>query len=296
MVDVEASMQARVRKGNEVYDRTTGNMVYATFVHRETRPIKGMPDPHTHHHVYVLNATFDPIEQEWKAGKFRKIKEDSPFFQAAFNARLASKLVAGGYSIRRTETHFELASVSRELINKFSKRTKEIDEKAQREGITSATEKAKLGLRSREKKLKTPLPPAAQLAWWRTQMSPAERESLQPSNVRGASSDLMDSDAAKALTVEHLFANQSVSRPLHVAAEYLRRGIGRVTVADAMEFLKDPRLILRHEKVTTAQALAEEREMINTVAKGHFSLDKRRPIGGWSLPLPDHLSSEQVIA
>lgn len=55
------------------------------------------------------------------------LKADAPFFEAAFNARLADKLLASGYGIRRTERDFELASVSRELIEKFSKRTLEID-------------------------------------------------------------------------------------------------------------------------------------------------------------------------
>jgi hypothetical protein len=44
------------------------------------------------------------------------LKADAPFFEAAFNARLADKLIAAGYGIRRTERDFELASVSRELI------------------------------------------------------------------------------------------------------------------------------------------------------------------------------------
>jgi hypothetical protein len=37
-------------------------------------------------------------------------------------------LVESGYAIRRTDRDFELASVSRELIEKFSKRTKMIEQ------------------------------------------------------------------------------------------------------------------------------------------------------------------------
>ena len=39
----------------------------------------------------------------------------------------SQKLLAKGYGSRRTERDFELASVSRELIEKFSKRTLEIE-------------------------------------------------------------------------------------------------------------------------------------------------------------------------
>jgi conjugative relaxase-like TrwC/TraI family protein len=130
MTDIEARMETRVRIGGQDRDRTTGNMVYASFVHRESRPIDGMADPHFHIHGYVFNATFDPEEGRWKAGQLGNIKADAPFYEAAFNARLADKLLATGYGIRRTDRDFELASVNRELIEKFSKRTRQIEQLA----------------------------------------------------------------------------------------------------------------------------------------------------------------------
>jgi hypothetical protein len=39
-------------------------------------------------------------------------------------------MIKADYGIRRTDTHFELASVSKELVEKFSKRTKLIEELA----------------------------------------------------------------------------------------------------------------------------------------------------------------------
>ena len=60
--------------------------------------------------------------------KLLRMKADASFYEAAFNARLASELLAAGYGIRRTDRDFELASVSRELIDKFSKRTRIIEE------------------------------------------------------------------------------------------------------------------------------------------------------------------------
>jgi TrwC relaxase len=50
-----------------------------------------------------------------------------PFSKQRSTPRLADKLIAEGYGIRDTERDFELASVSRELIEKFSKRTLEIE-------------------------------------------------------------------------------------------------------------------------------------------------------------------------
>jgi hypothetical protein len=92
MADAENRMEARVRVGDQDYNRTVENMVYAAFVHRETRPIGGIPDPHYHIHAFAMNAVYDCQEQRWKAGQFMNIKADAPFYEAAFNARLASKL------------------------------------------------------------------------------------------------------------------------------------------------------------------------------------------------------------
>lgn len=153
MADAEARMEGRIRgKGEDGIEldanRTTGNMVYASFVHTVTRPIDGIPDPHYHIHGYVFNATFDPVENRWKAGQFMNLKADAPFYEAAFNARLASKLIESGYAIRRTERSFEMASVSRELIEKFSKRTRLIEELA-REKYTILEARARTPERDR---------------------------------------------------------------------------------------------------------------------------------------------------
>src|SRR5260370_41270322 len=125
MMDIAGRMEGRVRgKGDDGVDRdfnrTTGNIVYASFVHTVTRPRDGIPDPHYHIHGFTFNATFDTEEDRWKAGQFMNLKADAPFYEAAFNARLADKLVEHGYAIRRTDRNFELASVSKELIDKFS--------------------------------------------------------------------------------------------------------------------------------------------------------------------------------
>jgi conjugative relaxase-like TrwC/TraI family protein len=88
MADAEDRMEARVRVGDQDYNRTVANMAYAAFVHRETRPIGGIPDPHYHIHAFAMNAVYDGEEQRWKAGQFMNIKADAPFYEAAFNARL----------------------------------------------------------------------------------------------------------------------------------------------------------------------------------------------------------------
>jgi hypothetical protein len=55
-------------------------MVYAKFVHGETRPVDGIPDPHYHVHVFAMNATFDEVEQEWKALEVGNTVGDRAFY------------------------------------------------------------------------------------------------------------------------------------------------------------------------------------------------------------------------
>lgn len=66
MSAIEAEMKTRVRGADEEGkqrddERTSGNAVWASFVHDTTRPVDGMPDPHLHIHAYVLNAILIPV-------------------------------------------------------------------------------------------------------------------------------------------------------------------------------------------------------------------------------------------
>ena len=97
MSAVEANMETRLRgedeegRNRDDENRTTGNMVYAAFLHRETRPIEVKCDPHAHIHCYAFNAIFDHEENRWKAAPFGNIKSDRNPFQ--LNRRLRGEIV-----------------------------------------------------------------------------------------------------------------------------------------------------------------------------------------------------------
>ena len=59
MREIETEMKTRVRKDGQDTDRTTGNMVWAEFIHTTSRPVDGMPDPQLHAHVFAFNTTWD---------------------------------------------------------------------------------------------------------------------------------------------------------------------------------------------------------------------------------------------
>ena len=92
----------------------TGNMAWGEFIHFTSRPVDGVPDPHLHAHCFVFNTTFDKKEQAWKAGQFRELKRDAPYFEAVFHSRLAHRLADLGLPIERTKKGWELGGVDRE--------------------------------------------------------------------------------------------------------------------------------------------------------------------------------------
>ncbi len=123
MREIEAEMKTRIRRKGQDADRTTGNMVWAEFIHTTSRPVDGVPDPQLHAHVFAFNTTWDEEEQRWKAGQFRELKRDAPYFQAAFRVRLANRLQDIGFGVERKRDDFEIAGIPPDVLKRFSRRT-----------------------------------------------------------------------------------------------------------------------------------------------------------------------------
>ena len=165
MQEIESEIKTRVRKNGADENRTTGNMVWAEFVHFTARPVNGIPDPHLHAHCYTFNTTWDDVEKKWKAGQFRDLKADAPYFEAAFHARFSRQLAELGYRIERTAKGWELAGVPQRVLDEFSKRTEQVEQKAKELGITSAKEKDGLAALTRERKQKQITKPELRELW-----------------------------------------------------------------------------------------------------------------------------------
>ena len=124
MSEMESEMKTRVRGRGRDEERVTGNWAYAEFVHFTARPVEGIPDPHLHVHAFTFNLTRDQQEDRWKAGQFRDINREMPYYQAAFYARLASRIEGLGYPVARHGKNWDLAEIPRSLTARFSRRTK----------------------------------------------------------------------------------------------------------------------------------------------------------------------------
>ena len=84
-----------MRRGGQQGTEKVGNLVASLFTHDTTRALEdGAPDPHDHIHAYLHNCAWVPREQRWQAIDTHEMHIDRPYYEAAFEARLAKKLTA----------------------------------------------------------------------------------------------------------------------------------------------------------------------------------------------------------
>jgi conjugative relaxase-like TrwC/TraI family protein len=207
----------RVRKNGQCTDRTTGNIVAAVFRHDTSRAL----DPHLHTHCIVFNATFDPVEARWKALQNHDMLMAQKFVENVYYHELARTLRQFGYGIENQRRgDFEVKGVSQALIEKFSKRHQEIDQKTD-ELLQRQPEKAAgniaairdhIAHKERARKIKGITLPELRTNWDR-QLTAIERASLgrlateQPSVA--ATSEAL-AERAVTWAEEHLFERRSV--------------------------------------------------------------------------------------
>ncbi|MCH5716697.1 MobF family relaxase [Niabella hibiscisoli] len=156
MLRIEADAKTRLRKKGQDCDTPTGQLLWGEFVHQSARPVKNsLSDPHLHIHCVVMNQTWCAIDRQFKAGQFRDIQRDMPYYQALFHKTLSDRLIKLGYAVRTTKNAFEVVGVPEQVIRLFSKRTDELGQLAKDYKITNANDLDTLGTRYRQKKQKT---------------------------------------------------------------------------------------------------------------------------------------------
>ena len=249
MVEAEADMQTRIRLGGQEADRTTGNMIWAGFDHSTSRPIAAcVPDPHRHRHVCVFNATLDPVEGRIKAGQF--------------------------------------AGIPQSAIDKFSKRTDEIEDEAARRGIIDERQKAELGAKTRGRKQKELTPDQLRDAW-DAQLTEAERDALAAVYRREIpASPKVSVKEAVAFAIAHCTEKFSVLPERELKRVALLHGLGSGSVAGVAAELPSHGVItgeIDGRVMATTGVLQREEDFIASVAaKGRGQV---APVG-----VPEHLS------
>src|ERR1017187_923146 len=176
--ELETFAATRVRAGGGHGDRSTGNFAAALFTHDTSRAL----DPHLHTHCVVFNATFDPVEQRWKALQNYELLRARKFAENVYYHELARQLRGFGYQIQnQARGDFQIEGVSETICERFSKRDAQIDkalaklldEKPELAGAHLKEIRARLAVKTRARKQKD-LSRAELRTLWDAQLSPAQ--------------------------------------------------------------------------------------------------------------------------
>ncbi len=273
--ELEQFAAARVRSRKSNLDRRTSNIVAVLFQHDASRAL----DPHLHTHCIVFNATHDDREGCWKALQNYEMLGAQKYAENVYYHELARALRGFGYTIiNAARGDFEIAEVSRELCERFSKRHREIDEKT-REFLASHPDKLAgnenairehIAHKDRARKLSNVGSEKLQ-RFWAEQLSSDELSSLHPARQRTASPEPLTS-AAEAVTwaESHLFERRSVVREHELWRHALEaaRG-GSLSLADIKKETMS-RIYLRdgNDKVAHRDVLAREWEILQAAWDG----------------------------
>jgi conjugative relaxase-like TrwC/TraI family protein len=299
MTELEAGVKTRVRKRGLEETRITGNCVYSRFVHTTARPVSGVVDPHLHAHCTVFNATFDPVERQFKAIEMSDVYNHAPYFEAVFHARLALSLSQLGFDVSQTRTGWEISGLPQRVLDCFSRRTQEIEKRAAELGITDPKEKDRLGALTRDHKRKDLSLEELRAEWW-SRLSADEQMALSQVADRQLFLPVFDPlSAEKSLTwaIEHSFERESVIPVRRLLTAALKHGIGLFPVSELLSELHKPLHGLIHRNlegescVTTAAVLAEEERLLRFAREGRGVC---RPFGHSSSAVSDeHLNAGQ---
>jgi conjugative relaxase-like TrwC/TraI family protein len=138
----------RIKKDQNLVIEKTNNLIAATFRHHLSRDL----DPQLHTHSVVANITKDK-DGKFKSAFFDNIYDNKKYLGAIYRSNLAFEVKKLGHVIEITgeECFFEIKSVSKEIRDIFSTRSKKIREFSGINASQKELEKATLLTRNAKK-------------------------------------------------------------------------------------------------------------------------------------------------
>jgi conjugative relaxase-like TrwC/TraI family protein len=297
MWELEKLAGARIRRSGQKTDRVTGNIVMATFRHETSREL----DPHLHTHCVVFNATFDPVENRWKALETSGMFRAHRYATNLYRHELSKGLRALGYAIQNHSRGFEIKGVPQSIIERFSKRHQQIDEetrtrlaKGEKVGnVKDLRERVAHGNRRRKMKNSTA---DALRSTWSKEMRPEEVAELRKlESVKPRLAEKVDLDGVVAWTEQHLFERRAVVPEHELMSAALERGRGEDFDLVALKEAIDQRGLLREkgtDKITSREVLGLELEIVVAAHDGR----NRHVAMNSDYQVSSSLSAEQTAA
>lgn len=263
----------------------TGVMLAAAFGHEDARPVDGIADMDVHDHLIVLNQT-QRADGTWVArdldfGQRNVLRMTADF---AVKAHLAKGLQERGYGVRQTKDGFELAAITDDQVKLFSRRTTQVDDALESQGLTrdssSAAQRDAANMATRESK--SQLSQIDQAWEWRSRlreagvgidkMIRAARDVLKRGPVTVAD---LSTDAVASAT-RHLGERESVFSKRMTRLEALKAGMGAVTLDTVDQAIADKAaglIDVGGDKLTTREALYREQEILAHAREGRGQVE-----------------------
>lgn len=274
---------------------TSGAMAAAVFRHGESRAL----DPHLHSHAFIFNVT----RSDSKGGRLLALEssnifERTKYLTEVYRNALAREVQQLGYQIERRANGFELAGVSQDLLERFSKRAQQRDQAiASREaelGRELSRDEIAILVRENRAAKQYELTPDQVRQGQLTQISASEIAQLTAlkSKAPQPPAEAVGLAEAIARASEHLFERRTVVPEYEFTAEVLREIYGKHSL-DAVKsaLIVDDRLLRADGQISTQKALDLERDLVRQLNTGVGARD-----GGFGfMPYSDcpHLSNEQ---
>ncbi len=294
MTELETYAETRVRTAKQNSERVTGNVVAACFRHDTSREL----DPHLHTHCVVFNATFDPVEKRWKALHASGMYRAQKFAENLYFHEMGKGLRAIGYEIENNSRNFEIRGVPKTVIDRFSKRHRQIDEETRRriekDGEPSNVARLRERVAQEKRRRKQKDSTAGRLrASWGEELSPDERATLARVRVRPPGYPVK-ADVPEIVTWadQHLFERRAVVQDHELMSAALARGRGQDFDLAKLRAEIDRRGYFQEEgtrRLTSRQTLKWEIAVVRAAHDGQWQLD---PLNASYVP-PAGLSSEQ---
>ena len=279
--------------------------VIATFTHETSRNL----DPQLHTHAVIANMV-QGEDGKWRTMANEKLYSSKMLIGALYRGELARELTSLGYRLEKTHAdgRFEIAGVSRDMIDAFSTRRAEIEAAMEGRGLGTPAENQRAAQRAAlmTRAAKRDVDRAELREMWQRQAnglgfdaraltadavdrsrgagnSNAAERGAEPDAATVRQGDLFDpppqspADAAMAWAVEHLSEREAVFAKTDLLAAALAWKPGSVTIGEAeaavAKLEKDGTL---HpcglpqwgESLTTDKAVADEKETISLMERG----------------------------
>lgn len=259
---------------------TSPEIAAAVFRHGESRAL----DPHLHSHAFVFNVVRGNSSDRLLALESSNIFERSRYLTEVYRNALAREVQKLGYGIERREHGFELAGISSNLLERFSKRAAERDRAiAVREaelGRELTRDEIAILVRETRAQKQYALTPDDVRQRQFGQITDAELRQLHALRNQGKpaiAAERISLAGAVARAAEHVFERKTVV-PLHeFTAEVVRQSYGEHALPDIKAAITSAasRLLHADGNVTTRAALELERALVaklNAEASTHVRL------------------------